>query len=58
MNRTDDRLIPYAPSIPIPSHTIWDLYTRATAVGVSVWPAEYTMATPNIESRSAVMTSG
>jgi len=40
MKRTDDCPTAYANPIPITSHTACDLYTFATAVGVSVCPAE------------------
>src|SRR5579863_126793 len=39
-NRTDARLIANAPTSDTPSQMICDLYSRATTVGTSVWPAE------------------
>src|SRR5687768_8743280 len=40
------------------NQTACDFHTTATGVRTSVWPAEYTVAIPKIESASAVSTSG
>ena len=58
INRTDERVTPYAVAKPSISQTICGLYRPPTYVGTSVRPAEYTIALPSSDSASAVRTSG
>ena len=45
-SRTEQRVAAYAPPRARKNQTSCVFHSRATAVGMSVWPAEYTMAMP------------
>ena len=57
-SRTDARLTANAPISPSVNQRICWRYRWATAVGTSVWPAEYTIAMPYADSSSATAASG
>ena len=58
INRTEKRVTAYAAPSEMRNHMDCVRHSLATAVTMSVWPAEYTMEMPYVDSSRPMMTSG